>query len=198
MDYEKRVAAEPHPDAVAPVTTALMKPLGALQAKTLIAEITPTLEINSDETAVMTFVEIGKSANGVRSLRRRLGNRSVVAMVTKIVNELCGFVSSELDSAQKVSYAKMLVNNYKHAKLEDFLVCFRNAINGKYGVARYHKLDYITITSWLRQHEFDREEYLSDQHETRKQGDVEWGAERTSVATSLKGQFEKVKNNMPK
>ena len=146
----------------------------------------------------MTFIEISASTNGVRSLRRQLGNRAVVAMITRIVNELCGFVSSELDSAQKVTYAKMLVNNYKHAKLEDFLVCFRNAINGKYGVARYHKLDYITITSWLRQHEYDREEYLSDQHETRKQGDTEWGSERTSVATSLKGQFEKVKNNMPK
>ena len=81
-------------------------------------------------------------------IRKTNGEKFVNAILIKLLNELCIFTPAEINGNLKVLFAETLLNSFWFLKIDDFVLCFRNAINGKYGKV-FGKLTYIQIAEWL-------------------------------------------------
>ena len=89
----------------------------------------------------------------------RMGARAVLAI---LIGEVVSFfnVGKTMNDTQVAMTCDIIIDNYPEFKLEDFKLCFRNAMAIKYGKL-FDRLDGSVIIEWLNKYSKERNEYVS-------------------------------------
>lgn len=90
----------------------------------------------------------------------RLGERGEVvvrAMLVKTINSLLDFfnIGKTMNDSQIVTTINLIISDYSVLKMDDFILCFRRAMQGKYGKV-YDRIDGEIIFEWLEQYLFEK------------------------------------------
>lgn len=102
------------------------------------------------------------------SLRREQGDVAVEAIIAKLLNELCKYVSNNLETADIAMYAKMIHKKYWYFKIDDLVLCFKNGMNGDYGKI-YGNLKFDTLADWFSKYDFSMSNFYEDKSKQYKE-----------------------------
>lgn len=89
----------------------------------------------------------------------QLGARAVVSILLKEVVSFFN-VGKTMNDTQVAMTCDIIIDNYPEYRLEDFKLCFRNAMALKYGKL-FDRLDGGIIMEWLSRYAKERNEYVS-------------------------------------
>lgn len=86
----------------------------------------------------------------------------VRAILSILLTELVSFfnVGKTMNDMQVAMTCDLIIDNYPEYKLEDFKLCFRNAMALKYGKL-FDRLDGGIIMEWISKYSRERNEYVS-------------------------------------
>lgn len=89
----------------------------------------------------------------------QIGARAVVSILLREVVEFFN-VGKTMNDTQVAMTCDIIIDNYPEYRLEDFKLCFRNAMALKYGKL-FDRLDGGIIMEWLSKYTKERNEYVS-------------------------------------
>ncbi|WP_207425977.1 hypothetical protein [Pedobacter sp. SYSU D00535] len=94
-------------------------------------------------------------------VRRELGddgNLAIKAILTILLEEVINFlnVGKTMNDRQIATTINLIIDDYSQLKPDDFKLCFKNGMKGKYGKS-YDRLDGNVIFEWLEQYLYEKE-----------------------------------------
>lgn len=111
-------------------------------------------KLSEVETSI-TLQKVLESKMQVSALKRDNINALEFSIAFLIEELIFALNVPELSESQVAYITKILINEYWYLKIEDFILCFKNAKTAKYGTI-YNRVDIHTICTWLNTYSADR------------------------------------------
>jgi hypothetical protein len=96
-------------------------------------------------------------------IRAKAGEAAARAAITIIVKQYTQLfsVSEPMEEIQIAITSDLILEDFYYMQLDDLVVCFRNAIKGRYGKI-YNRIDPSIVIAWLKQYANDRANIADD------------------------------------
>lgn len=142
------------------------------------------MELTSQKVALYnTERALAGTHNQVSSVRKLCGEKMLVAYIMYLINEVLKQVPHTMNAATEVkSVAEMLIRNYWHWRVEEFVICFRDGLLNKFGKegAIYGSLNAGTIYKWCSMHDNIRNSQIENLRE-KKHYDKKFSSEQNGI-----------------
>ena len=122
--------------------------------------------ITSRSASQLTFSN--KNWYQIKWLIKDKGEAYVVTCIMYLLKEALTFVGHNLTSNEIGNYADMFSQEFEHWSLDDFTMCLRNGITGKYGKSNKN-FSYETLGDWANRFENDRLDYFEKENTKHKE-----------------------------
>lgn len=96
------------------------------------------------------------------------GEAYVVGCIMYLLKEALTFVGHNLTAIEITNYADMFSQEYEHWSLDDFTMCLRNGITGKYGKSNKN-FSYETLSTWAMNFEDARLDFFEKENTKHKE-----------------------------
>jgi len=113
--------------------------------------------MNSKYVAKLT-IEKAQESDQISLIVKEKGNKFATGILTKLISELCRYIPNEFNENDKVLFAENIHREFWDLKIDDIVLCFKQAINGHYGKV-YGNLSYIQISEWLHDYWTEKLKY---------------------------------------
>lgn len=114
----------------------------------------------------MTFSN--KNWYQIKWLIKQKGEAYVVGCIMYLLKEALTFVGHNLTAIEITNYADMFSQEYEHWSLDDFTMCLRNGITGKYGKSNKN-FSYETLSTWAMNFEDSRLDFFEKENTKHKE-----------------------------
>lgn len=103
----------------------------------------------------------------VSKITNEFGSDFVAGLIIKAINEICTLTNTTMTKDAIYLVADTLTNDLWHLRIDEVLMVFRNGFKGVYGFSNKN-FNAQTVFEWFAKHEADRENYLFNIHEEKK------------------------------
>ncbi len=90
------------------------------------------------------------------------GNKFVESLIIRILNEALEFIPHELTTKAIINYTKIFIQEYWYWKIDDFVLCVKNGMLGKYGKI-YKTFNFSVLMEWCNIYDKDKNKYYDEQ-----------------------------------
>ena len=122
--------------------------------------------ITSRAASQLTFEN--KNWYQIKWMIKDKGEAYVVGCIMYLLKEALTFVGHNLTANEITNYSDMFSQEYEHWSLDDFTMCLRNGITGKYGKSNKN-FSYETLSDWANKFENDRLDFFEKDNTKHKE-----------------------------
>jgi len=117
----------------------------------------------------------------LNSIKKEHGDKVCLVIISKALKEFLKFVPNQLDEHAIVDYAEMIMNNYGYDKVDDILMCLRDALSGKFGKEGqlFGDFNYQKFGQWMKKHLEGKAQHKENIHLDTKAQELHGSAERS-------------------
>lgn len=116
----------------------------------------------SDEIQSLT-ISSAQSSKQFSLIKKERGEIYLQMAISKIMKEAFRFLPSKMNEDDFVYYSKYFSKELWYWKFDDFILCFKNGINKKYGEI-YGEFNISVFMKWAELYEQEKETYFHNKH----------------------------------
>lgn len=122
-----------------------------------------TIELVNISSAIT--VPSANAGTKIFQLKKKQGPDIVRAALIILVGNISSYFNTygNLTSDQIIEISQILMDKYTHNSLEDFILCFKKAKSGCYGLVK-NRIDGHIIMEWIQKYEEEKADFLQSEH----------------------------------
>jgi hypothetical protein len=125
--------------------------------------VNPNYPVIVSEHARSLTLEKAQASSQISLIKKERGEDFVAILVGKILKESLKFIPSTIEANDIPLISQMFINEYWHFKIDDYILCMKNGINGVYGKT-YGMFNYSTLMEWAGKYQVQKEEFYHGKH----------------------------------
>lgn len=117
---------------------------------------------NSNEIAVLD-IDLAQKSKQFSLIKKESGELYLQIAISKIIKEAFRFLPSKMNEADIIYFSKYFQKELWHWKFDDFILCFKNGINKKYGDI-YGEFNISVFMKWAEEYEKEKDDLFYNKH----------------------------------